>query len=168
MIYKARIPGTNRYYKYYGFGSAKNPTYVECELGWHVVGDTLSFTGEDTPDDGVVLGVRGSLMLCENGLHYSRRVTDAFEYAGYVYNKYLCRVLVEKAIYKTDKGAALYRTILWRIPVIDLFNYVLPGYDFNSWRVRAEAVKSGEKVLENAAYDVYIKSSPEFGAVFNG
>ncbi len=81
-------------------------------LAWHFVNNALR-DGSPIPPDGVTLKHADELVMCESGLHASKRLIDALMYApGYT----LCRVeLGGKIIRDTDKSVASERTILWRL-----------------------------------------------------
>ena len=81
---------------------------------WHFVGATLR-DGSPVPDDGVTLRHNGDLELCASGLHASRRVIDALQYAP---GSTLCRVKCGGEIIEgDDKLVCSERTIVYRIDV---------------------------------------------------
>ena len=79
---------------------------------WYFVGNTLR-DGRPIPADGEKLVHGGGLYLCNEGLHASKRIIDATQYApGHT----ICRVEVGgDVIHGGDKMVASERTILWRI-----------------------------------------------------
>lgn len=85
---------------------------------WHfVTGDTLR-DGQPVPADGELLKREGMLSLGESGLHASRRIIDALEYAP---GPICCRVQVGGEIIEgNDKLVAAERTILWRVDATDV------------------------------------------------
>ena len=85
---------------------------------WHfVTGDTLR-DGQPVPADGELLKRVGMLSLGESGLHASRRIIDALEYAP---GPICCRVQVGGEIIEgNDKLVAAERTILWRDDATDV------------------------------------------------
>ena len=82
-------------------------------LAWHFVGETLR-DGRPVPPDGEWLEHTGELVMCDAGLHASRRLLDALKYAPGVT---LCRVRVDGRIIEEsdDKLVASRRKIIWRI-----------------------------------------------------
>ncbi len=82
-------------------------------LAWHFVGDTLR-DGRPVPADGEILEYSGPLVMCETGLHASRRIIDALKYApGHT----ICRVRLwgAEAQGHSDKLVGNARKILWRV-----------------------------------------------------
>jgi hypothetical protein len=78
---------------------------------WHFVGDTLR-DGRPVPADGEVLVHKGPLKLCASGLHASKNILDALQYAP---GSIICRVEVGGEIIRgNDKLVCTERTILWR------------------------------------------------------
>jgi pyruvate/2-oxoglutarate dehydrogenase complex dihydrolipoamide acyltransferase (E2) component len=79
---------------------------------WHFVSDTLR-DGSPIPADGEVLVHEGPLELCASGLHASKNILDALQYAP---GSIICRVEVGgEIIHGYDKLVASERTILWRV-----------------------------------------------------
>jgi hypothetical protein len=79
---------------------------------WHFVGETLR-DGRPIPADGATLVHDGPLVMCEAGLHASKRIIDAL---GYAPGNTICRVeCVGKIITDDDKLVCSERTILWRV-----------------------------------------------------
>lgn len=79
---------------------------------WHFVNDTLR-DGRPIPPDGEWLVHDGELVMCESGLHASKRLVDALKYAP---GNMICRVEVDGEIVKDDdKLVAEKRKILWRV-----------------------------------------------------
>jgi hypothetical protein len=84
---------------------------------WHIVGPTLR-DGSAIPEDGVVLRWDGILEMCSSGLHASRRLIDALQYAP---GDTICRVeCAGQMVEDQDKLVCRERTILWRIDGEDL------------------------------------------------
>jgi hypothetical protein len=78
---------------------------------WHFVSDTLR-DGRPVPADGEVLVHKGPLKLCASGLHASKNILDALQYAP---GSIICRVEVGgEIIHGCDKLVCSERTILWR------------------------------------------------------
>ena len=86
------------------------------DTGWHFVGAKLR-DGRPVPPDGNWLKHDGELVMCDSGLHYSRRLIDAL---GYAPGSTICRVEVHGWEYNGDKGVAMSRRILWRVDGEDL------------------------------------------------
>ena len=79
---------------------------------WHFVSETLR-DGRPIPPDGEWLVHDGELVMCESGLHASKRLVDALKYAP---GNTICRVEVDGKIIKDDdKLVAEKRKILWRV-----------------------------------------------------
>lgn len=85
-------------------------------LAWHFVGPTLR-DGRPVPPDGETLVHEGPVQMCRSGLHASRRLTDALQYAP---GSTICRVRVGDVVEEDDsKLVARERTILWRVEDAD-------------------------------------------------
>ena len=87
---------------------------------WHFVGDTLR-DGSPIPADGVWLGYKGDLRMCQTGLHASRHPFDALQYAP---GNTLCLVecggeIVEDA----DKLVCSRRRIIARMDATELLRF---------------------------------------------
>ena len=81
-------------------------------LAWHFVGETLR-DGRPVPKDDETLAHDGKIKLCSSGLHASKRIIDALQYAP---GSTVCRVrLGGQIIEGGDKLVASERTILWRV-----------------------------------------------------
>jgi len=81
-------------------------------LAWHFVCNQLR-NGDPVPADGVTLKFDGKLEMCASGLHASKRLIDALNYAP---GETLCRVRCGgKIVHGSDKFICRERTILWRI-----------------------------------------------------
>jgi len=84
-------------------------------MAWHFcnigpVGPVLR-DGQPLPAPGVELRHDGPLVLCSSGLHASRLLYDALEYAP---GPYICRVRLGGTIIRDkDKVVATSRTVLW-------------------------------------------------------
>ena len=81
-------------------------------LGWHFLNDDgRTNCGNRKPVPGKIMNCRGELVLCENGLHASRRAIDALYYAP---GPIVQRVeLIGVRIDDTDKSCARTRRCLW-------------------------------------------------------
>jgi hypothetical protein len=89
----------------------------EVELAWHFVGATLR-DGKPIPADGEWLKHEGDVIMCATGLHASRRLIDALQYAP---GSTICRVAVRgiEDEHTDDKLVARERVILWRVENAD-------------------------------------------------
>lgn len=86
-------------------------------LAWHFVGDRLR-NGDPVPPDGEWLQFGGPLVLCKSGLHASRKLVDALNYAP---GNTICRVRCEgRIVEEDDKLVCARRKILWRINDADV------------------------------------------------
>lgn len=94
-------------------------------LGWHLVGSTLSHTGEPTPKDNVWFELPDGLgiAVCHRGLHGCLLPHQTVNYAP-VNPKWLCLVEIAGDLkFRSDKLAGKYRRILRRIDV-EHFMYI--------------------------------------------
>lgn len=123
-------------------------------LAWHFVGKTLR-GGLPLPADGEWLEHKGSLVLCEQGLHASRRVRSALAHAP---GSTICRVRCDgKILDGGDKLVCTRRKILWRIDGEQLLrefarwcaSQVLPLWDAPP--VVREYLATGNAKLRSAA-----------------
>ena len=78
---------------------------------WHFVRDTLR-NGDPVPADGELLRHDGPLEMCVSGLHASKRLIDALQYAP---GNTICRVEVSNCEHDIDKLVCRERTIIWRV-----------------------------------------------------
>jgi len=84
-------------------------------LAWHFVGATLR-DGRPVPADGETLVHDGPVVICKSGLHASRSLLDALQYAP---GATLCRVRCGGVVTEDgDKLVCTERTILWRIDAV--------------------------------------------------
>ena len=89
---------------------------------WHFVGATLR-DGAAIPADGKWLEFKGPLVMCESGLHFSRKPHQALEYAP---DATLCLVEVCGKIIEPagdDKGVCSRRRIVARMDATELLRY---------------------------------------------
>ena len=92
------------------------------KLAWHFVGEKLR-DGRPIPADGAWLEHAGRLILCEEGLHWSREPFDALQYAP---GAMLCLVEVGGEIVEKkgdDKGISSRRKIIARMDATELLRY---------------------------------------------
>ena len=81
-------------------------------LAWHFVSDTLR-DGSPIPPDGEWQHYKGECVMCESGLHASRSVLDALQYApGRTICRVACAGIAEE---QSDKLVSTHRFILWRL-----------------------------------------------------
>lgn len=79
---------------------------------WHFAGDKLR-DGRPLPKDGEWLKHEGDVVICESGLHASKRIIDALQYApGSTICRVTCRGIVTE---QNDKLVCTERRIDWRI-----------------------------------------------------
>jgi hypothetical protein len=123
---------------------------------WHFVSDKLR-DGRPIPEDGEWLKHEGELVLCESGLHASRRLIDALQYAP---GNTICRVEVGGEIIEgDDKLVAEKRKILWRVDgeaVLKAFARWCALQVVHLWGVSdvvIEFLKTGDENLRYAAGD---------------
>lgn len=87
------------------------------ELAWHFVGDTLR-DGRPVPPDGEWLVHAGAAVMCESGLHASRKPSQALKYApGAILCLVECEDIVDE---QDDKLVCRRRRIVKRIDATDL------------------------------------------------
>ena len=86
--------------------------------GWHWLDNNgLLWDGTEPPPDGEWLIHDGDLYMCREGLHYSKRLIDALQYAP---GNVLCRVECRgEQEHQDDKSVCTQRRILWRVTVPD-------------------------------------------------
>lgn len=92
-------------------------------VGFHFVSDTLQYTLGKVPRDGVWLKLRGKtkkIRACRYGLHASRKVCDASDWAPRS-SVSLCLVIVRGDLSRRiDKFAGRERMIVARVSLVDL------------------------------------------------
>jgi hypothetical protein len=87
------------------------------DIAYHFTGDRLR-DGRPVPAIGETLRHEGKLIICVQGLHWSRQPSDALKYAS---GPYLHRVRVGgQIVEQDDKGASTERTILATIDATHL------------------------------------------------
>jgi hypothetical protein len=88
-------------------------------LAWHFLNDEgLLRDGTSPPNDGEWLEHTGPVEICKSGLHASRHLIDALEYAP---GSILCRVEMGEVIdQQFDKIVSSRRKIIWRKDVSDI------------------------------------------------
>lgn len=94
-------------------------------LAWHFMNRDMRLNHQDDRKavDGKWLSVTGHLSECRNGLHASRKIWDALDYAAFLidYGCVLCRVRLEgKIIEGSDKLCARKRKVIWHINAKDV------------------------------------------------
>lgn len=89
-------------------------------IGYHFVGNTLR-DGSPVPKDGVWLHHKGSINICQTGLHYSLEPFDALQYAP---GSILCQVEVNDIVEtESDKGVARSRKIIQRFDATEMLRW---------------------------------------------
>jgi hypothetical protein len=89
-------------------------------LAWHWIRKdrTLGYNDKRKVIDGRWLVHRGELQMCASGLHASKRIIDAFDYAP---GPIICRVEIGgKIIVGNDKFVAERRKVLWSLNTKDI------------------------------------------------
>src|SRR3970040_1215197 len=124
---------------------------------WHFLADSGKLRDGRPAVDGEWLLHTGPAVMCESGLHASRKVTDALRYApGSILCRVECRGVVEE---RADKLLCLERKILWRIDSTDVLRRfarmcALDVIDlWNAPAVVVEFLSTGETSLRDAAGD---------------
>src|SRR3990167_8203256 len=82
-------------------------------FGWHFLpaGRRLRWGSREVVEAGRTYRAKGSLAMCENGMHASARAIDALMYAP---GPLVCRVeLVGERLNAADKACARERSVLW-------------------------------------------------------
>ncbi len=138
----------------------RTPSPSKRNLAWHFVGEKLR-DGRPVPADGAWLEHTGKLILCEEGLHWSREPLDALQYAP---GETLCLVevggeIVEKKA--ADKGISSKRKIIARMDATELLRYfarmqaisALEFWDTEPPEVVCDYLASGDESLRDAARD---------------
>jgi hypothetical protein len=123
---------------------------------WHFVSDTLR-DGRPVPADGEVLVHKGPLKLCASGLHASKNILDALQYAP---GSIICRVEVGgEIIHGNDKLVCTERTILWRASgeqVLRKFARMCALDVMHLWdapEIVVQYLKTGDESIRAAARD---------------
>ena len=138
----------------------RSPTPSRSRLAWHFVGEKLR-DGRPVPDDGVWLEHTGKLILCEEGLHWSREPFDALQYAP---GQTLCLVEIGGEIVEKkgdDKGISAKRKIIARMDATELLRYfarmqaisALEYWDTEPPEVVCDYLATGDESLRDAAGD---------------
>lgn len=109
---------------------------------------------------GETLSVEGDIKPCENGLHASRNILNALQYAA---GSSICRVYLSGTIVSsTDKTVASHRTCIWCLPV-DVSNLLLRKFArmcaldvahlWDAPDVVLRYLRSGNEAIRTAACD---------------
>ena len=123
---------------------------------WHFVGATLR-DGRPVPPDGEWLEHPGPVKMCDSGLHASRRILDALDYAP---GATICRVECDDIHEEQeDKIVCTRRRILWRVDGEDVLHDfarrcamdVIGLWDAPD--VVREYLATGDDSLRDAAWD---------------
>ena len=136
-------------------------------LAWHFAAKTLR-DGRPIPIDGELLRHEGELVLCERGLHASRRILDALSYAP---GNTLCRVKIGgKIIIDVNKIVASERTIIWRIDARDVLQRFARCQALgvaHLWRMPAVVrsfLETGEESLRRVAHAATAAAAADYAA----
>ncbi len=132
---------------------------MKKNLAWHFVGEKLR-DGRPVPADGVWLEHTGKLILCEEGLHWSREPFDALQFAP---GATLCLVEVGGEIVEKkgdDKGISSKRKIIARMDATELLRYfarlqaisALEYWDSEPPEVVCDYLATGDESLRDAAW----------------
>ena len=139
-------------------------------MAWHFTNGKLR-DGQDVPADGKWLHFEGKPRMCECGLHASRRVIDALQYApGQTVHRVVVKDIADEN--KNDKLVASSRLILWRhelpddllrqfarecaLSVIDLWDapaVVREYLETGDEKLRAAARDAARGAARDAAWD---------------
>ena len=80
-------------------------------IGWHWIRQDRTLRTGEIVQAGRVYRAEGPLVMCENGVHASRRALDALAYAP---GPIICRVALRgEIVHDTDKSVARERRVLW-------------------------------------------------------
>jgi len=125
---------------------------------WHFVGEMLR-DGRPVPPDGEWLVHEGEVKMCRSGLHASRGILDALEYAP---GSTICRVVMDDVVEeRDDKLVARKRKILWRVDgekVLRKFTRICALDVIHLWEAPDAMVrflKTGDAELWDAAYTAW-------------
>ena len=137
------------------------PLLRKKNLAWHFVGDKLR-DGRPVPADGFWLEHSGKLILCEEGLHFSRQPFDALQYAP---GPILCLVEIGGEIVENkgdNKGICSRRRIIARMDATELLRYfarmqalsvIHLNEDLCNSEVVCDYLMTGDESLRAAARD---------------
>ncbi len=124
-------------------------------LAWHFVGQKLR-NGDPVPPDGETLVYKGDLIMCDSGLHASKRIIDGLRYAP---GNTICRVRCGgEMVNGSDKLVCRERTILWRIDgneVLHLFARKQALGVAHLWRmpeIVRQYLETGDESLRSAVW----------------
>lgn len=122
----------------------------DLTLAWHFVNGTLR-DGSPIPPDGKWLHYEGECVMCESGLHASRRIIDALEYAPS--NPTVCRVACARIVDKAaDKFVCRSRFILWRLDAQEAIASFVKRATEASWATARASFGTGWSSRFTAAY----------------
>ena len=91
-------------------------------LGWHFLAEDrkLRYGDGRVVRDGRTYTAKGPLVMCQNGVHASKKVLDALTYAP---GPIVCRVeLSGKILHETDKSVARTRRVLWLLDATNILH----------------------------------------------
>ena len=85
---------------------------TELTLAWHFTNGKLR-DGQPIPPDGEWLRYEGKCFMCERGLHASKKIIDALQYApGSTIHRVVCANIQDE---QSDKFVCRSRFIMWRL-----------------------------------------------------
>jgi hypothetical protein len=124
---------------------------------WHFLSDSGKLRDGREVEVGTWLKHSGPAVMCQSGLHASRKVTDALKYApGSVVCRVECRDIVEE---QSDKLLCRERRILWQMdatPILRAFARKCAMDVIHLWDapdVVVRYLKTGDESLRDAARD---------------
>ena len=122
--------------------------------GWHFLREDgkLNYPPHAKVKVGKTLKAKGDLVMCQNGMHFSKRPIDALSYAP---GAILCYVKASgEIIHDTDKSVARERTALWIYNAEEILHRVAIWSAKQSFRVQK---KLGNKIHPDAIAAVKAK-----------
>jgi len=132
-------------------------------LAWHFVGDTLR-DGKPIPQDGIWLHHLSTCVMCESGLHASRRILDALVYAP---GATICRVECADIVgEEKNKLVAKSRKILWRINGEEVLRAFAEQLSLSSLSPRVPRHPVGRFVIKDSTL-VWYKAGPSSWSAAN-
>ena len=130
---------------------------MKKKLGWHFINGDRLRDGTTAPADNEWLEYKGELVMCESGLHFSKKPHEALNYAP---GATLC--LIEyggKVIMGDDKGVCSRRKIIARMDAAELLRFyarmqavkALEYWDTEPPEVVCDYLMTGDASLRAAA-----------------
>ena len=90
--------------------------------GWHFLQDDRRFRWgtREIVIPSKTYTAEGPLKMCQNGMHASKRIIDALQYAP---GAIVCRVILEgELIHDSDKSVGRKRTVLWMLDATNILH----------------------------------------------